>query len=466
MSINLETNSPQPEIDFSTAQIDNTLLPKKDSERNVGALAYMFMWLGDGVNLGNMTLGASIVVVGVATLNLLQTFLAAIVAIGIITSVFLLNDQFAYKTGVPYVVQLRMAFGTKGTIVSSLMRGIPAIVWYGFQTWLGGTALNEIVKVITDGAFDNIFICFILLQVLQIVLSLYGFHAIKIVETIVSIVILAAFIYVFIILLGNYSDVILQNWVKVEGSWGLPFWSIVMVFMGNYAAIFLSAGDYSRELKKGNGVVKRGFMYFTPIMLAYGSVLAIGAMLAAATGISNPVKAFAVVIDNTYISVFVNVFIILGVIGVNMVANIIAPTYVIQSLTKMKYKPAVIITGLLGMCSFPWVLVQDSSSEGLAVFILIYSAFLGPIVSILIVDYFIIRKQNVSVEELYNLEGQFKGYNNSAIIAMLIGAFAAFLFVKLAWIIGLIIGGLSYYLLMKYTNKGSDFKKGTIFENN
>ncbi|MEW9673132.1 NCS1 family transporter [Ammoniphilus sp. 3BR4] len=444
--------------------VDESLKPKTDSGRTVGTLDYIFMWIGDGVNLGNMTLGASLVVAGIATLNIFQTFAAAIIAIGIISTIFALNDRLGYRTGIPYVVQLRMSFGLQGSIISSLCRGIPAIIWYGFQSWIGGTALNEIAKIATGGAFDNVAICFVVLQLVQIVLSLYGFHAIKWVETLVSIVIMAALLYVFGILLTSHSDVIAEKWVLAEGTWGLPFFAFIMMFMGNYAAIFLSAADYSRELKSGISDTKRGLLYFFPILIAYGMTLAIGAMLASATGISNPVKAFAIVVDNSYITVFVSVFIVMGAIGVNMVANIIPPAYVITLLTKLKYKPAVTITGLLALASFPWVLVQDSSAKGLGMFILIYSAFLGPIVSILLIEYYVLRKQKVNVSDLYEEDGPFVGYNPAAVIAMLLGAGAAFIKVELAWIIGFVVAGVAYILLMKYAFRDSKFKKGTIFE--
>ncbi|MCP8967678.1 NCS1 family transporter [Ectobacillus ponti] len=464
MSTNLEgvissETSLQPAVD-----LDATLKPRRAEERKVGMLDYSFMWIGDGVNLGNMTLGASLIVAGSATLNLFQTFAAAILAIGIISIVFSLNDRAGYRTGIPYVVQLRMSFGEKGAVISSLLRGIPAIVWYGFQSWIGGTALNEIVKIVTNGSFDNIFTCFVVLQVVQIWLSLYGFHAIKWVETLVSVVIGLALLYVLGVLLTSYREPIAANWVTAKGSWGLPFFAFIMMFMGNYAAIFLSAADYSRELRPGISDKKRSLLYFSPITVAYGLTLTIGAMLAAATGITNPVKAFAIVVNNNYITFIVSSFIILGVIGVNMVANIIAPTYVITLLTKVKYKPAAIITGLLALCAFPWVLVQDSSAKGLGLFILIYSAFLGPIVSILLVEFYILRKQQIHVEELYKKDGQFSGFNPAALIAMLLGAGAAFLLVDLAWIIGVVVGGLSYYLLTRFAFKGSSFKKGTIFE--
>jgi NCS1 family nucleobase:cation symporter-1 len=464
MSANLEGYIQKETHIQHIANVDESLTPKSDKDRKVGPLSYIFMWIGDGVNLGNMTLGASLVVAGVATLNIFQTFSAAIIAIGIISTIFTLNDRLGYRTGIPYVVQLRMSFGLKGSIISSLLRGIPAIVWYGFQSWIGGTALNEIAKIITGGAFDNVAICFIVLQLVQIGLSLYGFHAIKWVETLVSIVIILALLYAFGILLTSYRDVIVEKWVHTEGSWGLPFFSFIMMFMGNYAAIFLSAADYSRELKSGISDTKRGFLYFVPIFIAYGLTLTVGAMLASATGISNPVKAFAVVVDNSYITFFVSTFIVIGAIGVNMVANIIPPTYVITLLTKLKFKAAVTITGLLALCSFPWVLVQDSSAKGLGIFILVYSAFLGPIVSILLIEYYILRKQKVNISDLYKEDGPFAGYNPAAILAMFIGAGAAFIEVDLAWIIGFVVAGIAYLSLMKFAFKDSKFKKGTIFE--
>ncbi|OWA37311.1 allantoin permease [Saccharibacillus sp. O16] len=444
--------------------VDDSLKPKRESDRTVGSVPYMFMWIGDGVNLGNMTLGASLIAAGVATLNVLQTFVAAIIAIGIISVIFALNDRFGYRTGIPYVVQLRMSFGIKGSVISSFLRGIPAIVWYGFQSWVGATALNEIVKVLSGGAFDSIPICFIVLQGVQIVLSLYGFHAIKWVETLASVVIMLALVYVFGLLLNSHSAAITDVWVNAKGTWGLPFFAFIMVFLGNYAAIFLSAADYSRELKTGISDKKRSALYFVPIVIAYGFVLTIGAMMAAATGISNPVKAFAVIVDNPYITVGVSAFIVIGAIAVNMVANIVPPAYVISLVTKLKYKASVVVTGLLALCSFPWVLVQDSSAKGLNMFILIYSAFLGPIVAILLVEYYILRKQKVDTAELYRQDGAFKGYNPSAILAMLIGAGAAFLLVDIGWIIGFVTAGLSYLLLSKFAFKGSAFKKGTIFE--
>lgn len=73
-------------------EIDESLLPKKPEERKLNPWNYMSMWLGDGVNLGNMTLGGSLVVAGTAMMNIYQTLAAAFIAIAIISVIFSLRS--------------------------------------------------------------------------------------------------------------------------------------------------------------------------------------------------------------------------------------------------------------------------------------------------------------------------------------------------------------------------------------
>lgn len=450
-------------IDVETTG-DESLKPNGPEDRTLGALGYMSLWVGDGVNMGNMTLGASVIVAGMAILNIWQTIAAALIAIGIISTFFALNDRAGYKYGIPYVAHLRASFGKKGTLLSSLLRAVPAVIWYGVQSWIGGTALNEVFKILSSGAFDNVFVGFIILIVAQILLSMKGFKSIKIVESVASVVLMGIVITVFIILIKDHSAAISTSWINAKGTWGIAFFAYIMVFLGNYAAIFLSAADYSRELKTGYTDGKRGLFYFVPIIVAYGSVIVVGAMLASATGYTNPALGLPVLFDSVYMQLFVSVFIVFGVIATNMVANIVTPAYVIQLFTKLNYKASVAITGLLAIGSFPWLLVQDDNAKGLDTFIHVYSAFLGPLIAILLVDFYIMRKQHIDIKELYKKDGNFDGVNYAALLALGIGTAAAFVFVELAWLIGLIVAGIAYPIIMKTMFKGSKFKKGTVFE--
>ncbi len=76
----------------------------------------------------------------------------------------------------------------------------------------------------------------------------------------------------------------------------------------------------------------------------------------------------------------------------------------------------------------------------------------------------ILKKQKMNVADLHREDGPFAGYNPCALLTMLIGAGAAFIN-ELTWIIGVVVAGIAYIILMKFAFKGSRFKKGKIFEN-
>ncbi|MCK0512262.1 cytosine permease [Aromatoleum buckelii] len=152
------------------------------------------------MSIGTFAMGSSVV----GTLNLLQATLAIAIGCFIIGIALAVNGAAGYKYGIPFVVQARSAFGFAGTKFPGLVRAVPAIVWYGFQSWVGAGALNA-VSVSMFG-FDNLVFWFVVFQLLQIALSVLGFQGIKWLENIGSGFILVSLTY--------YGD-------------DLPFWTEV-----------------------------------------------------------------------------------------------------------------------------------------------------------------------------------------------------------------------------------------------
>ena len=109
--------------------------------------------------------------------------------------------------------------------------------------------------------------------------------------------------------------------------------------------------------------------------------------------------------------------------------------------------------------TFPWELVKDESAAGLNLFIRTYSAFLGPIFAILVVDYFVLRKQELNLDKLYDPEGPYKGVNMAAIIAMCVGIVFALIFSGISWYASLLPAGILYYLLMKHLPSAQRFRE-------
>jgi cytosine/uracil/thiamine/allantoin permease len=87
---------------------------------------------------------------------------------------------------------------------------------------------------------------------------------------------------------------------------------------------------------------------------------------------------------------------------------------------------------------------------------------LGPVLGILLCDYFVIRKRTLQVAELYKTDGIYayggSGINSAAVIALLIGVFVAMIgyWVKpleflstLSWFSGTAVAFVVYLVLMR-----------------
>lgn len=442
-------------------QGDN-LYPIKEDARIMNWFSYTMLWLGGCISIGTLTMGAAQLNNG---LNLLQVFIAVLVGSVILVIGIAFNDLFGYATGAPYAVQLKSAYGTKGAIVPTMIRGLPAIVWYGFQTWLGGSAINQISIALFG--YNNVVLYFILFQILQIYLSCKGFKGIKWVENVGGMVIVIAMFYMLHVCVTQYWDKIGNELIHLKGSWGMPFFAAIMAFFGNSTTVMLNASDYSRELKTGYSTSKRGWAYFIAMVPTTVLLGLIGAMSTTATGIANPINAFAQMVDNKVMLIVTLLFILFAQITTNLASNVVPPAYAFMDAFNMKHRTAVILVGILAVATFPWVLTNDSSAAGLALFVKIYTAFFSPIFAIMIVDYYILHKGRYDedkLKDLYAADGYHEGLNWAAIIATIIGAAIGLFNVDISFFTATIPTALIFYALMKYLPSAKPFRRGTTFD--
>lgn len=436
-----------------------SLLPLPAEERIEGLSSYLCMWLGGCVSIGTFTLGSGQMEKG---LNLFQAFAAMLLGSLILIVCLCLNDQFSYKSGSPYTIQLKSAFGTKGNIVPAMLRGIPAIVWYGFQSWLGASAINQISMTLTG--YSNIVLYFIIFHLLQVLISTTGFSGIKWLENIGAFVIICSLIYMFYVCVTQYGDVITSQLINKEGTWGMTFLSAIVAFFGVNITVMLNAGDYARELKPGYSTPKRGFAYFCAMVPTTVFMGLIGLMISTATGIANPINAFATAVENKALVIITLLFILFAQMTTNLASNVIPPSYALMDAFKIKHKTSVILVGILAVCSCPWILANDSSAAGLDLFVLIYTAFFGPIFAVLMMDYYIMHKQKIDVEDLYAENSSRKGINWAAIIAIFCGAAIGLVNVDISFFTATIPTAIVYYVCMKYLPSSKRFCMGTILD--
>ena len=445
------------EVNAALAEtIKPELLPTK--ERIMDRISYTAAFLGGCVSVGTFSMGASLI----GVLNMTQAIVAMIIGCLVIAVALVLIGNCGHKYGIPYTIQLRSSFGVSGVKIPGMLRAIPAIVWFGFQSWVGAGAINSCTKTLFG--FDNLPVVFALFTILQVALSIKGFHGIKWMENISCIFILATLAYMFYVVKTKYGTEISETISGIEGTWGMPFWAGTTAFLGIYSTMIINGSDYAREVKHDIGPFQTGTIYAIAILPATLFMGLIGLMVSGATGNSDPVVVFSTTLDNKFLTIVTLLFIAFAQVTTNVLNNIVPPVYVLMDTFKITYKKAAILVGVLSVCTCPWVLVTEDSAAGLALFTQIYSAFLGPIFAVMATDYYILRRRKLDLNVLYNTQGCFKGVNLAAVIAILIGAVVSLFFVTISWYVSLIPTALSYYLLMKYMKVAEPFRTGTIFE--
>jgi NCS1 family nucleobase:cation symporter-1 len=118
------------------------------------------------------------------------------------------------------------------------------------------------------------------------------------------------------------------------------------------------------------------------------------------------------------------------------------------------------ITGVVGVMMMPWKLLSDFSAYIFG-WLVGYSGLLGPIAGVMIADYFLIRAQNLNVDDLYRRGGRYEyknGFNYKAIAALAAGIAVALVGLAVpslrwlydyAWFVGFFSAGGVYTVLMK-----------------
>jgi NCS1 family nucleobase:cation symporter-1 len=156
--------------------------------------------------------------------------------------------------------------------------------------------------------------------------------------------------------------------------------------------------------------------------------------------------------------IIAQIFLLIATLTTNIAANVIAPANAFSNLVpqKISFKTGGLITGIIGIIICPWWLLNEIS--GILIFV---SGLLGPVLGVLLADYFWVRAQVLHTTELFKTNGLYSyrsGFNPAAIISMTVGILLAlagfwiealnFLY-SFSWFTGFTVSFFLYYFLMK-----------------
>jgi NCS1 family nucleobase:cation symporter-1 len=153
---------------------------------------------------------------------------------------------------------------------------------------------------------------------------------------------------------------------------------------------------------------------------------------------------------------------LIATLNTNVAANVVSPSNDFSNLNprRISFRTGGIITGVLGMMMMPWKLLSDYSAYIFG-WLVGYSGLLGPIAGIMVVDYFIVRRRELALDDLYLRNGIYRysgGVNYRALAALAAGILVALLGLAIpalrwlydyAWFVGFLVAGAVHFALVE-----------------
>lgn len=425
-------------------------------------------------------------------MNWWQAILTIFLGNTIVLVPMILNGHAGAKYGIPFPVFARASFGTVGANIPALLRAIVACGWFGIQTWIGGYALFQMVRLWMPGieSLPQVFpdslglqtgpaICFFLFWLLNMYVVYLGVDSIKklLVFKAVFLPAAALALLMWALVAAHGLGPILATPSKFTSTADFFrfFFPALTGMVGFWATLSLNIPDFTRYAVSQKAQIN-GQMYGLPTSMTLfafvGVVVTSATTIVFGTTIWDPV-VLAGKFDNKILVSIAMIAVAISTLATNIAANIVSPANDFANLSpsKIDFRKGGYITGVIGILIFPWKLIADPSGY-IFTWLVGYSSLLGPLGGIMIVDYYFIRKQTLVVSELYNASGMYRftnGFNLKAIVALILGIIpnmpGFFLTIKIvdpmvfplwisdlynyAWFVGFIASGFIYYVLMK-----------------
>jgi nucleobase:cation symporter-1, NCS1 family len=413
------------------------IAPTSEAERTWSGRSIFTMWMSNIHNIGGYTFAAGLFFTGLVGW---QVLLALILGIFIVMIGVNLTGIAGQRTGVPFAVLARASLGVYGANIAGLTRAIVAILWYGIQTYLASAAVVVLVTAIfpglrplAAGGFLGLsalgWAAFLLLWVLQLIVLLNGMETVRKYQDwagpAIWIVMLVLAIWIIGAAHGHVGLNVASH--RVTGATAfLKFFSAISLTVAYLATLMLNFSDFSRFSPKRSDVIRGNFLGLPVNFTAFALVSVLvttGTVTVYGKAITDPVELVSRIHNTAALIIGAATFII-ATIGVNIVANFVSPAFDLANLAPryINWRRGGAISAVIALAVLPWKLY--STPAIIDYFLGALGAFLGPLFAILVVDYYLLRRQRISISDLYSTDrgGRYyyrRGFNPSALIAFI-----------------------------------------------
>lgn len=434
-------HAPAAEPQISSSLWNPDLAPVPSGRRTWSAWHIAALWVGMAVCIPTYTMASNLIATGMSWWQaLLVIFLGNV----IVLVPMLLNAHPGTAYGIPFPVLLRASFGTRGANIAALMRGVVACGWFGIQTWIGGSAIYGTLALIIGfqpataadvlpvlGISAGQFACFLAFWAVNVWFIVRGMESIKWLES---------FSAPFLLLIG--LALMVWAWNAADGFGPLfsepsrlttpgAFWPVFIAGLtaqvGFWATLSLNIPDFSRYAKSQRAQIAGQAIGLPPTMVFYsfiGIAVTSATVVVFGEAIWDPVQLIAL-FQNPALSAIALLALAVATLSTNIAANVVSPANDFANLAPrfISFRTGGLITAFIGILMFPWKLYADPKGY-IFIWLIGYSALLGPIAGVMIADYFVVRRRRLEVGQLYDPVGIYsyhRGFGLAALGALALG---------------------------------------------
>lgn len=407
------------------------LAPTPPSRRTWSTYNIAALWIGMAVVITTYTLASGLMQQG---MNWYQALFTILLGNLIVLVPMILNAHAGTRYGISFPVLCRASFGVRGANVAAMLRAIVACGWFGIQTWIGGLALDALLTAAWPGwsAFGNSqAMAFGIFWLIQVFVILKGTEGIKVLESWSAPLLLAGGIVLLAWAIrngGGLTNVLAGSVTLREGT--TPFWALfpaaLTANVGYWATLSLNIPDFTRYARSQRSQAMGQLFGLPGTMTLFAFI---GVAVTSATivifgeAIWDPVELIAR-IGSPAVIIAGALIILTAQLTTNMAANVVSPANDFSNLSprRISYVTGGLITAVIGILMMPWKLYSDAAAY-IFTWLIGYSSLMGALGGILIADYWILRKQQLDLRDLFAMQGRYtytNGFNWRAIAALVI----------------------------------------------
>ena len=405
------------------------------------------LWVGMSVCIPTYMLAASMIDAG---MSWRQSLVAILLGNAIVLVPLVINAHAGTRYGIPFPVYARAAFGVRGAHVPSLLRSVVACGWFGIQTWIGGLAISALLAILwppwqaLGGAWRFMgyglpqYLGFGLFWLINLCFVWAGTESIKWLETLSAPFLIAT----GLALLGwaaakaggigtilDRADALRPSTARTSFFGVFVPWVTAMV--GYWATLSLNIPDFTRYAKSQRDQAlgqALGLLTTMPLFAFIGVAVTSATVILYGQAIWNPVDLLARLTAESgspLLGLVAMVAIALATLTTNIAANVVAPANSFANLAprRVSFRLGGLIAAALGILIFPWKLLDMYQT-----WLITYSGLLGAVGGVIICDYAVLRRGELSLRDLYVEDGAYAytgGVNRRAVAALAAGILVA-----------------------------------------